>query len=515
MDNIKIMIGKTKNSICEYNFNKEDIISIIPNQEYLLSPSKQKKRGNDILVKQIIKKNNDGKYVSARISKRYSLENKDIVENEINEIYQNDDNIIKGIINITIEELCKLSPNELKLFNYVPNYTIFQSISPPIDPYYVGYWLGDGHSEDPSRLTIGNEDQPIMIPYLKELCIEYSLKLHEKYDKKGLGFALTKGSDGLGNNVNQQCFDPEWLKEAIDSCKKLELSKNTDTPYTNFRKNYDPIKEYLKGDNYYCPCCNYNTENINKRQDTILIKSKQYYLTTHIRKIHNFDLKRAQDVWSSLNKEEKDSYKIVDNKKDICKKNKFIDWVTLWYLYKNYYQNYGEKGIQIYVDEQKNKCNILRYWFNKMDLKGSGKKHIPEIYKKSSINDRLSLMAGLIDSDGTSGGKSKNNLNFEITQKNKKLIEDIKEVSESLGWFCYLTEKYCRAVTTLEDGTKKRSNPILNYRLIITPYNNCNIPIKLERKKIKNLILDSCEHNGVIRRERHLPYPNIYLPIQS
>lgn len=507
----KIIIGKTKNSMCEYKFNKEDIISIIPNQEYLLPPSKQKKGDNDILVKQIIKKNKEGEYVSAKISRRYSLENKDIVENEINKIYKNDENIIKGIINITIEELYKLSPNELKLFNYVPNYTIFQSISPPIDPYYVGYWLGDGHSEDPSRLTIGSEDQPIMIPYLKELCIEYSLKLNEKYDKKGIEFSLTKGSDGLGNNVNQKCFDPEWLSEAIDSCKKLELSKNTDTPYTNFGKKYDPIKEYFKDGNYYCPCCNFNTENVNKRKDANLIKSKQYTLTEHLKKHENINFVRKNDAWNKLSNEEKDKYKLVDNKIDICNNSKYLDTVKLYYLYKNYYKKYGERGLQIYVDEQKNKCNILRYWFNKMDLKGSGKKHIPEIYKKSSISDRLSLMAGLIDSDGTSGGKSKNNLNFEIIQKNKRLIEDIKEVSESLGWFCYLTEKHCSALTKLEDGTEKRSNPILNYRLTITPYNNCNIPIKLERKKITSLILDKCNCNGNIRRERHLPYPKIML----
>ena len=91
-----------------------------------------------------------------------------------------------------------------------------------------------------------------------------------------------------------------------------------------------------------------------------------------------------------------------------------------------------------------------------------------------------------------------------------QLIYDIKEVAESLGWFCYLTEQYKCAVKTLEDGTKKRSEKQLYYRLAMTPYNNYDIPIKLERKKIKSIILKECIINGNVRRERKLPYPSIY-----
>ena len=60
-------------------------------------------------------------------------------------------------------------------------------------------------------------------------------------------------------------------------------------------------------------------------------------------------------------------------------------------------------------------------------------KHIPEIYKHSSLEQRLSLLAGLIDSDGCfSDGK------YIFVNKNKKLIDDVEELVKSLGCTSYL-----------------------------------------------------------------------------
>ena len=65
------------------------------------------------------------------------------------------------------------------------------------------------------------------------------------------------------------------------------------------------------------------------------------------------------------------------------------------------------------------------------DLRGYeliNNKHIPREYKLAPYIDRLQLLAGLIDTDGSlsSGG-------FEIAQKSKKLAEDIKWLANSLG----------------------------------------------------------------------------------
>ena len=68
-----------------------------------------------------------------------------------------------------------------------------------------------------------------------------------------------------------------------------------------------------------------------------------------------------------------------------------------------------------------------------------GNKHIPHIYKCNSRENRLKLLAGLIDSDGYYDKKGKC---YEITQKNSKLSEDIVYLCRSLGFACY--SKKCK-----------------------------------------------------------------------
>jgi len=60
-------------------------------------------------------------------------------------------------------------------------------------------------------------------------------------------------------------------------------------------------------------------------------------------------------------------------------------------------------------------------------------KHIPIQYKKSSIESRLQLLAGLIDSDGYSD-KKKNVISFGM--KDRNIIEDIRFISLSCGLSC-------------------------------------------------------------------------------
>ncbi len=67
-------------------------------------------------------------------------------------------------------------------------------------------------------------------------------------------------------------------------------------------------------------------------------------------------------------------------------------------------------------------------------------KHIPDIYKYNSRENRLKLLAGLIDSDGSYFHNT-----YEIIQKNNKLSEDIVYLCRSLGFACYSKKKksYC------------------------------------------------------------------------
>lgn len=61
-------------------------------------------------------------------------------------------------------------------------------------------------------------------------------------------------------------------------------------------------------------------------------------------------------------------------------------------------------------------------------------KHIPNIYKYSSIEQRMELVRGLMDSDGTSASeKGKSSSKERFDNKNSLLVEDFKEVLASLA----------------------------------------------------------------------------------
>lgn len=66
-------------------------------------------------------------------------------------------------------------------------------------------------------------------------------------------------------------------------------------------------------------------------------------------------------------------------------------------------------------------------------------KHIPDNYLQSSIEDRIALLHGLMDTDGC---VMSNRRTFEYCSKSELLIKDFKELVESLGFKSTLTTKY-------------------------------------------------------------------------
>lgn len=61
-------------------------------------------------------------------------------------------------------------------------------------------------------------------------------------------------------------------------------------------------------------------------------------------------------------------------------------------------------------------------------------KRIPECYKYSSIQDRLNLIQGLLDTDGTIGENDNHRYNISFTSTSLNLIKDLREVLFSLGY---------------------------------------------------------------------------------
>lgn len=64
-------------------------------------------------------------------------------------------------------------------------------------------------------------------------------------------------------------------------------------------------------------------------------------------------------------------------------------------------------------------------------------KFIPELYKRGSIEQRLSLLQGLMDTDGTIGNRKINPVTS-FCSNSKQLADDVMEIVYSLGGHCFL-----------------------------------------------------------------------------
>jgi phosphate starvation-inducible protein PhoH/intein/homing endonuclease len=108
-----------------------------------------------------------------------------------------------------------------------------------------------------------------------------------------------------------------------------------------------------------------------------------------------------------------------------------------------------------------------------------GNKHIPQLYKSSSIEQRLQLLAGLIDTDGYLGDNY-----YEYTTKLEHLAKDVQFIAKSLGFASYVRPMIKKS----QNGTAG-----LYYKVSICG-NVDKIPVKLEykkareRKQIKNVL---------------------------
>lgn len=111
--------------------------------------------------------------------------------------------------------------------------------------------------------------------------------------------------------------------------------------------------------------------------------------------------------------------------------------------------------------------------------KTSGKqldyKHIPIVYKYNSRENRLKLLAGIIDSDG-SYQKTMNQ--YEITLKNEELLDDVISLARSLGFAAYkkMVSKTC---------TNSANGPVTGTYFRTLVYGDAlhDIPVEVPRKK--------------------------------
>jgi superfamily II DNA or RNA helicase len=117
------------------------------------------------------------------------------------------------------------------------------------------------------------------------------------------------------------------------------------------------------------------------------------------------------------------------------------------------------------------KGNLFRQFLSRNNLLAN--KHIPHNYKCNSRQNRLKLLAGLIDTDGY---KTKVNM-YSITQKNEKLMDDIVSMCLTLGFFAHKREVW-KSCTNSKDKTKKKY-----FQTSISGFGIEDIPVLINRKK--------------------------------
>ena len=111
------------------------------------------------------------------------------------------------------------------------------------------------------------------------------------------------------------------------------------------------------------------------------------------------------------------------------------------------------------------------------DLKMRNNKHIPMIYKCNSRENRLRILAGLIDSDG-SYDQNKCMLEFSQSLQHEQLIDDVIYLCRSLGFACYKNKK---KTSWTYKGIKNYGEA---WRICISGEGIEEIPTLIPRKKI-------------------------------
>lgn len=139
----------------------------------------------------------------------------------------------------------------------------------------------------------------------------------------------------------------------------------------------------------------------------------------------------------------------------------------------SFYENPSkpEKAFFVFPEDKEKRFNILKV-LRKLNLKNN--KHIPELFFIGSITQRLSLLQGLLDSDGTvatHGGQTTPRVSFCSMKEN--LSRDVWRLARSLGFKATLTSR----------EAKIKGKSYGNAFYVTFPADNSRKLFRLERKQ--------------------------------
>lgn len=126
----------------------------------------------------------------------------------------------------------------------------------------------------------------------------------------------------------------------------------------------------------------------------------------------------------------------------------------------------GGASVTVHIVGKKKHANPLRDALRELDVLHN--KHVPHVYKAADRKQRLMVLAGLLDSDG-----SLSNGGYDYITKQKQLADDVAYIARSLGLAAYVAE--CQKSAHAQHvGTY--------WRVSISGDTSC-IPCLLDRKK--------------------------------
>lgn len=293
-------------------------------------------------------------------------------------------------------------------------------------------------------LTHNQQEKYYHIQYLKEnkfMSKTFNYKKKEEVHQEALNFY---------NNIKYEQILEISVKNYLELSKnKIRLLKGYKVPVEFLEKKL-PLDPYMIG--FWLGDGSSDGPKITTQDTKVL-----FYFRRELRDLNLMISKSNGDEYS---------YNIISNRRPIstgrcneCNK-KLIDHKKKYFFCSNNCSIKYKKGYFLKTLQEQ---NLIK------------NKHIPDIYKYNSRDNRLKLLAGLIDSDGH---LSKGN-GFEFVQKNEKVMDDVVYLCRSLGFSCY---KAVKKTSWTYKGVKKHGTA---FRITINGNGIEEIPTLCDRKKAK------------------------------
>jgi len=131
------------------------------------------------------------------------------------------------------------------------------------------------------------------------------------------------------------------------------------------------------------------------------------------------------------------------------------------------------------IKKEDSRTNKIKQYLKKIELWGnlSSDKFIPDVYKFNTVENRISLLRGIMDTDGT---VSNDGTYVSFSSTSKRLVNDVKELVQSLGGIA--TERKSTQGYYYKDGEKIMGKN--SYSITVTMNPDIN-PFLLKRKSEK------------------------------